>query len=193
MPSIKRTLQSSNVQCNQHFKNEQFKNYSKIFKDAEKYSRPTRCFSRIKVDANSRTVLEDAWQPYPAPKIICYWLLDNFWPLFGATLFFTIRLKTLSFKRDCVRFTCTRSVLQLLVSDLCELLQILCLFYSLSIALQPHTTSQSEYRLHRLIVLYVGYTLQPRFCIKFQNLKPKPFIREDIFQLIAETGCSNRN
>ena len=30
------------------------------------------------------------------------------------------------------------SVLQLLVLDLCELLQILCLFYSLCITLQPH-------------------------------------------------------
>jgi len=29
-------------------KNEQFKNYSRIFKDAGKYSRTTRCFSRIK-------------------------------------------------------------------------------------------------------------------------------------------------
>jgi len=44
------------------------------------------------------------------------------------------------------------NVLQLLVSDLRELLQILCLFYSLCIVLQPHTTSQSEYRLLRLIV-----------------------------------------
>jgi len=39
------------------------------------------------------------------------------------------------------------NVLRLLVLDLCEPLQILCLFYSLCIALQPHTTSQSEYRL----------------------------------------------
>jgi len=44
------------------------------------------------------------------------------------------------------------NVLRLLVLDLCELLQILCLFYTLCIALQPHTTSQSEYRLLRLIV-----------------------------------------
>jgi len=44
------------------------------------------------------------------------------------------------------------NVLQLLVSDLCELLQILCLFYSLCIVLQLYTTSQSEYRLLRLIV-----------------------------------------
>jgi len=42
----------------------------------------------------------------------------------------------------------------LVVLDLCELLQILCLFYSLRIALQPHTTSQSECRLLRLIVYY---------------------------------------
>jgi len=39
------------------------------------------------------------------------------------------------------------NVLQLLVLDLCEPLQIRCLFYSLCIALQPRTTSQSEYRL----------------------------------------------
>jgi len=39
------------------------------------------------------------------------------------------------------------NVLRLLVLDLCKLLQILCFFYSLCIALQPHTTSQSEYRL----------------------------------------------
>jgi len=39
------------------------------------------------------------------------------------------------------------NVLQLLVLDLRELLQTLCLFYSLCITLQPHTTSQSEYRL----------------------------------------------
>jgi len=39
------------------------------------------------------------------------------------------------------------NVLRLLVLDLCEPLQILCLFYSLSIVLQPHTTSKSEYRL----------------------------------------------
>jgi len=39
------------------------------------------------------------------------------------------------------------NVLQLLVSDLCELLRILSLFYSLCIVLQPYTTSQSEYRL----------------------------------------------
>jgi len=45
------------------------------------------------------------------------------------------------------------NVLRLLVLDLCELLQILC-FYSLCIALQPHTTSQSEYRLLRQ--LYIG-------------------------------------
>jgi len=39
------------------------------------------------------------------------------------------------------------NVLQLLVLDLSELLQILCLFCSLCIALQPHTTSQSLFRL----------------------------------------------
>jgi len=43
------------------------------------------------------------------------------------------------------------NVLRLLVLDLCEPLQIICLFYSLCIALQPHTT-RSEYRLLRLIV-----------------------------------------
>jgi len=43
-------------------------------------------------------------------------------------------------------------MLQLLVLDLCELLPILSLFYSLCIVLQPHTTSQSECRLLRLIV-----------------------------------------
>ena len=37
-----------NVQCNQYFKNEEFKNCLRIFKDAGKYSRTTRCFSRIK-------------------------------------------------------------------------------------------------------------------------------------------------
>jgi len=36
------------------------------------------------------------------------------------------------------------NVLRLLVLDLCEPLQILLFFYSLSIALQTHTTSQSE-------------------------------------------------
>jgi len=39
------------------------------------------------------------------------------------------------------------NVLRLLVLDVCEPLQIFCLFYSLCIALQPHATSQSEYRL----------------------------------------------
>ena len=42
------------------------------------------------------------------------------------------------------------NVLQLLVSDLYGLLTN-SLFYSLCIALRPHTTSQSEYRLLRLI------------------------------------------
>ena len=32
----------------QYYKNDQFENYSRIFKDASKYSRTTRCFSRIK-------------------------------------------------------------------------------------------------------------------------------------------------
>jgi len=39
------------------------------------------------------------------------------------------------------------NVLRLLVLDLCEPLEFLCFFYSLCIALQPHTTSRSEYRL----------------------------------------------
>jgi len=39
------------------------------------------------------------------------------------------------------------NVLQLLVLDLRILLQILCLLYSLCLALQPHTISQNEYRL----------------------------------------------
>jgi len=47
------------------------------------------------------------------------------------------------------------NVLQLLVFDLCQLLQILGLFYSFFIALQPHTTSQSEYTLLRLCVYRV--------------------------------------
>jgi len=38
---------------------------------------------------------------------------------------------------------CMLNVLQLLDSDFCELLQIIFLFYSLCIVLQPHTTSQS--------------------------------------------------
>jgi len=38
------------------------------------------------------------------------------------------------------------------VLDLWELLQIICLFYSLCIDLQPHTVSQNVYRLLRLIV-----------------------------------------
>jgi len=46
-------------------------------------------------------------------------------------------------------------MLLLLVLDLCEHLQILCLFYSLCIALQPHTASQSEHRLLRLLVVAV--------------------------------------
>ena len=50
------------------------------------------------------------------------------------------------------------NVLQLLVSDLCEILQIICLFYPLCIVLQPHTTSQSEYRLLRLIVYGLNAT-----------------------------------
>jgi len=48
------------------------------------------------------------------------------------------------------------NVLQLLVLDLCELLQILCLFYSLCIALQPHFSWQSGYRLFRIFALYNG-------------------------------------
>jgi len=43
-------------------------------------------------------------------------------------------------------------MLQLLIFDLCKLLQILSAFYSLSIALELHTTLQSEYGLLRLIV-----------------------------------------
>ena len=50
----------------------------------------------------------------------------------------------------------TLTVLQLLVLDLCEFLQILSLFYSLCIVLQPHTTSQSEYRLLRLIIYWLN-------------------------------------
>jgi len=44
------------------------------------------------------------------------------------------------------------NVLELLVLDLCERLQILSLFYSLCIVLQPHPTLQNEYRLLRLSV-----------------------------------------
>jgi len=66
------------------------------------------------------------------------------------------------------------NVLQLLVLDLCELLQILCFIHSA--VLQPHTTSQSKYRLLRLIVYRLNAITG--FRIRFQNLKPKPFIRE---------------
>jgi len=51
-----------------------------------------------------------------------------------------------------MRKSVTGYVLQLLVLDLCKPLQSLTLFYSLCIVLQPHTTSQSECRLLRLIV-----------------------------------------
>ena len=44
------------------------------------------------------------------------------------------------------------NVLRLLVLDFCESFANSLFFYSLCIALQPHTTSQSEYRLLRLIV-----------------------------------------
>jgi len=47
---------------------------------------------------------------------------------------------------------CMLNVLQLLFLELSEYVEILCLFYSLFIALQRHTTSQSEYTLLRLIV-----------------------------------------
>jgi len=43
-------------------------------------------------------------------------------------------------------------MLQLLIFDLCKLLQILSAFYSLSKALELHTALQSEYGLLRLIV-----------------------------------------
>jgi len=39
----------------------------------------------------------------PAHKIIEQWLLHNFWPIFGATLFCNIRWKTLPFKRHYAR------------------------------------------------------------------------------------------
>jgi len=58
------------------------------------------------------------------------------------------------------------NVLRLLVLDLCEPLQILCLFYSLCIALQLHTTSRSEYRLLQLIV----YRLNQWFPNTFEPL-----------------------
>ena len=48
------------------------------------------------------------------------------------------------------------NVSQLLVINLCELLQIFCLFYSLCIVLQPHTTSQSEYRLRPVTQIKVA-------------------------------------
>jgi len=81
-----------NVQCNQQFKNEKFKNFlrkneqfkkgrRKMFKDslrkkmnslrkdAGRYSRTTRCFSRIKDITNWQQIqgqflaLKDVWQP----------------------------------------------------------------------------------------------------------------------------------
>ena len=54
----------------------------------------------------------------------------------------------------------------LLVLDLCYPFHILCLFYSLCIALQPHTTLQSEHRLLRLIV----YRLNQWFSNVFETL-----------------------
>jgi len=65
----------------------------------------------------------------------------QFCPIFGATLFCSIKWKTLSFKRHCTRFTgshtyaCSHSarmlnVLRLLALDLCEPLQILCFIHS---------------------------------------------------------------
>ena len=67
-------------------------------------------------------------------------------------------------------------VLQLLVLDLCELLQIVCLFYSLCITLQPHTVSQIEYRLLQLIVY--GLNAIPAFSHKNPESQTKIFIRE---------------
>jgi len=58
------------------------------------------------------------------------------------------------------------NVLRLLVPDLCELLQILCLFYSLCIVLQQHTSLQSEHRLLRLI----AYRLNQWFPNVFEPL-----------------------
>ena len=55
------------------------------------------------------------------------------------------------------------SVLQFLVLDLREHLQISCLFYSHYVALQPHTTLQSEYRSFRIN------------CISNKPVVPKPF------------------
>jgi len=84
--------------------------------------------------------------------------------MFDATLFATLDGKCFLFLSDIAPDipvltdmhvpTLARmlTVLQLLVLDLCELLQILCLFYSLCISMQPHTTSQIEYRLHLTIV-----------------------------------------
>ena len=74
------------------------------------------------------------------------------------------------------------NVLQLLVLGLFELLQILCLFYSLCIALQPHTTLQSEHRLPQLIVYWLN-----QWFLNFFEALPKSrqrlyFITLDISQ-----------
>jgi len=102
----------------------------------------------------------------------------QFWPIFVAAIFCSIRWKTLSFKQhrtkfiDGHRYACSHSarmlrlLLRLLVRDLCELLQILCLLYSLCMVLQPHTTSQCERRLLRLIV----YRLNQWFPNMFEPL-----------------------
>jgi len=52
-----------NVQCHQQLENGQFENYSRIFKDAGRFSRATRCFSMIKDKTSFDSKLKDnSWR-----------------------------------------------------------------------------------------------------------------------------------
>jgi len=52
-------IDSLNDQYYQYFKNKELKKYSRIFKDTEKYSRTTRCFSRIKDETSFNSKSKD--------------------------------------------------------------------------------------------------------------------------------------
>jgi len=83
--------------------------------------------------ANTHSPWQFVWSP--AAKITGHLLLDNFWPIFGATLLCIIRWNMLScdITQELPALTNMHvptlarmlNVLQLLVLDLCELLQIL--------------------------------------------------------------------
>jgi len=97
----------------------------------------------------------------PAPKIVGHWLLNNFWPIFGATWFCSIRCKMLSFKQHCAIFTDTHryafshsSVHAWCVAVACFRLSELCKFFVL---FTQHSFATAHY--------FVWIQLPPNHCI----------------------------